>query len=399
MHGSGALNLAMATPAQRAVQRVEALEASVTQINVDFAVFKAQLENQRITMEDEILKGFAAGKNDVGQVLQAASNGFDVLKTEIETVVSGARDEFQKMNDNLSVLYNNANSAVVDIKGRLDLLEAGGQGQGHGHSYQGARGYLPTKNTIPKTFDCKLEEWRQWKDDVLDFFDENNKGMRAFLVEVQKEDTIDDSWLQAREQVLGSKIAGKDEAVRVWRALKGMTTGEAKKVIHTVKEENGFMAWVQLHQRFEPGLAIQQGMVLADFSGMVAKPAKTPGETRDLMTEIQRKMKNIEDITGEKISESHAKSVMIGVLDAVTRQHTAMYQGASTGTMSFMRKVLEFVNSITGTNPDAMQIGSLGEQAGGGHGHEHEHHGQEEIGVTQIIGDGETMILMDLLMD
>ena len=372
----------MATAAQNEGRvRVENLESGMNQLNVDFAIFKTQLEEQRINMIDEVQKGFANGQNDMGQVLQAASNGFEVLKKEIEVVVSGAREEFKKMNDNFNNLYTDANSAVVELKGRLDLLEAnGGQGIGGAQGYgdKGQRGYLPTKNTIPKTFDHKLEEWRQWKDDVLDFFDENNKGMREFLVEVQKEDVVDEAWIQNRARQLGNKIAGNDEAIRIWRALKGMTTGEARKVINTVKEENGFMAWVALHQRFEPGLAIQQGMVLADFSGMVAKPAKTPSETRDLMTEIQRKMKNIEDVTGEKISDSHAKSVMIGVLDPISRQHTAMYQGATTGPLSFMRKVMEFVNNITGTNPDAMQIGSLGEQAGASPEHRHEQQGQEE---------------------
>ena len=218
------------------------------------------------------------------------------------------------------------------------------------------------KNTIPRNLDSKLEEWRSWKDDVLDFFDENNKGMRNFLVEVQKEESIDNEWLEDKVRELGDKIAGKDEGVRVWRALKGITTGEARKVINTVKDENGFRAWISLHQRFEPGLAIQQGMVLADFSGMVARPAKTPSDTRDLMTEIQRKIKNIEDITGEVISESHAKSVMVGVLDPITRQHTALYQGAATKPDSFMKKVMEFVNNIAGANADAMQIGSIGQQ-------------------------------------
>ena len=313
-------------------------------------------------MEDEIGKGFAKSNNDLNEVLQAASKGFDLLKDEIFVVVASAREEFIKSNDNLNYLYKNVDIAIAEMKSRLDQVEARGPGQGNRDRDQALKAYLPMKNTIPRNFDSKLEEWRSWKDDVLDFFDENNKGMRNFLVEVQKEESIDNEWLEGKARELGDKIAGKDEGVRVWRALKGITHGEARKVINTVKDENGFKAWISLHQRFEPGLAIQQGMVLADFSGMVAKPAKTPSDTRDLMTEIQRKIKNIEDITGEVISDSHAKSVMVGVLDPMTRQHTALYQGAATTPQNFMKKVMEFVNNIAGASGDAMQIGSIGHQ-------------------------------------
>jgi hypothetical protein len=216
----------MATAAQ---QRVEALETQVNRIQVDFGTFKAALDQQRVYMEDEIQKGFAEGRNDVTSVLQAASTGFDILKKEIGEVVNGARDEFQKNAESVNLLYHNADAAVKELRARLELLEGQG-GQGQGQAERSQRGYLPTKNTIPKNFDNKLEDWRQWKDDVLDFFDENNKGMRSFLVEIQKEENIDELWLQGKAHALGEKIAGRDEGVRVWKALKGMTTGEARKV-------------------------------------------------------------------------------------------------------------------------------------------------------------------------
>ena len=65
-----------------------------------------------------------------------------------------------------------------------------------------------------------------------------------------------------------------------------------------------------------------------EFSGMVARPAKNPEETRNLITEMERKRKMVEDVTGEDVSENHAKSVLVGILDPTTRQHTAMYHGS-----------------------------------------------------------------------
>ena len=52
--------------------------------------------------------------------------------------------------------------------------------------------------------------------------------------------------------------------------------------------------------RDELGLAARQGIVMAELSGMVARPAKSPGETSALLTEMDRKMKLVEDVTGRK---------------------------------------------------------------------------------------------------
>ena len=73
-----------------------------------------------------------------------------------------------------------------------------------------------------------------------------------------------------------------------------------------------FRAWQRLKQRFEPGLAARQRIVMAEFSGMVARVAKSPGETDALLTEMDRKMKLVEDVTVERVSEMHARSVLVG---------------------------------------------------------------------------------------
>ena len=95
----------------------------------------------------------------------------------------------------------------------------------------------------------------------------------------------------------------------------------------SVKNEDGFKAWQKLHMHFGPSLSAKQGMALADFSGMVAKPATKPGETKSLITELERRMKMVEEVTGELISDNHAKSVLVGILDPMTRQPTAMHHG------------------------------------------------------------------------
>ena len=99
----------------------------------------------------------------------------------------------------------------------------------------------------------------------------------------------------------------------------------------SVKNEDGFKAWKKVHMHFGPSLSAKQGMALADFSGMVAKPATKPGETKSLITELERIVKMVVEVTGELISDNHAKSVLVEILDPMTRQHTAMHHGGNTG--------------------------------------------------------------------
>ena len=65
--------------------------------------------------------------------------------------------------------------------------------------------------------------------------------------------------------------------------------GVARTVVMSISEENGFKAWRRLPLQFEPELTILQGHVLVEFAAMVSRPGKTITETRDVITEMDRK--------------------------------------------------------------------------------------------------------------
>lgn len=195
-------------------------------------------------------------------------------------------------------------------------------------------------------------------------FDSINLGMREFLKEVEtKTEDLTEEWIQEKEGRYGTKVVS--DRVQVWRALKSLTTGEARKAIMSIKTEDGFKALQKLHMHLGPSLASRQGMVLAELSGMVAKLAKTPGETRSLLMELERRVKVAEDVTVESISDMHSKSILVGILDPVTRQHTAMHRGTRASYDQLKRVVLEFVNNMARVD-DAMQVGMIGETAEAG---------------------------------
>ena len=83
------------------------------------------------------------------------------------------------------------------------------------------------------------------------------------------------------------------------------------------------MAWEQLNNYFGPGMACQQGAALNDLSKMILAPAKNPEEMRKLINELTTRMKAVYDITKEPVDDTHAKSILLGVMDPLTKQHLA----------------------------------------------------------------------------
>ena len=47
-------------------------------------------------------------------------------------------------------------------------------------------------------------------------------------------------------------------------------------------------------------------------------------------TELERRIRIAEDITGDLVGDSHVKSILASILDPTTRAHTSAYQGVGT---------------------------------------------------------------------
>ena len=158
----------------------------------------------------------------------------------------------------------------------------------------------------------KVADWRKWREDTMDFLDSQKVGMRGFLKKMGEPESSGGmergdptaEWLTTQEAVYGEAIV-KDQ-VLVWRALKGLTEGEAESVVLAVKDQDGWRAWQSLHRHFEPSLLAMQGRALTDFSTMINKPARNPEETRKLLVEFENRLKQLEDISGRAVDEMHS---------------------------------------------------------------------------------------------
>ena len=148
---------------------------------------------------------------------------------------------------------------------------------------------------------------------MSDYLDEMEAGMKDFLTDVVASDEPADEvyrnkhWQKYNANVLSS-------GVKLWRTLKRMTRGEAKDIVKSVGSQDGFVAWQKLAERFEQGIETRTGTALAELGGLIRKPAKGPKETKVLLTELDKRIKEVHDL-GDTVSDSHAKAVLIGFLD------------------------------------------------------------------------------------
>ena len=70
-------------------------------------------------------------------------------------------------------------------------------------------GYIPQKQLMPKSFNDKPEEWRAWREDVLDWIDSVNPGVKEVLEELCKWEDWDEFDFQLLMQGKSERV--KDE--------------------------------------------------------------------------------------------------------------------------------------------------------------------------------------------
>ena len=150
----------------------------------------------------------------------------------------------------------------------------------------------------------------------------------------------------------------------LWRFLKRYTAGEARKVVSSASNRNGWEAWRKLRLQFEPALVMREAVVMASFTNMVSRRTKTPGESKALLVELDECAKRVEEVTGEPIDNRRRMSVVMGVIDSESMKHTSQFQGAKQRADILQRKVIEFANLMsTGTKAmDSMDIGRFEKQ-------------------------------------
>ena len=306
------------------------------------------------------------------------------LQRELRQLHADAAAGWQRHEEKLTNMAQEVKQAFMEVQRKISNMEAegsrGGTVPGPRSGDKFLKGYLPMKTLVPDKLTDKVEEWRRWRTKLLSYLDIVTPGMKKFLEEIQNLDGSTlakkipedeeqwDTWIKTKEAEYGHAWIGADRNI-VYRVLQELTTGQALKVVESIPHENGYRAWKELNLNFEPMLAGRQGQALNELQDVTRYRAKDPNETRRLVTELVSKIKVAEEITGEKISDLHARTLLLGLLDETTRQHTTSLHGTGTF-IKFKIAVLEFVNNVSSgtgvkTKATPMELGAVR------HGHEH----------------------------
>ncbi len=138
-----------------------------------------------------------------------------------DTLYEETKRKFEEMSASLHVTF-------AEVKKKLDELDAKQQTS---HGGEKSRSYLPLKSMVPRRMDHDITKWRAWRDDVLDYLDAVNSGIKEFLKGATKIKDVDFDDYLADANYMNDKDFGKDDSLKVWRALKELTEGEARRVV------------------------------------------------------------------------------------------------------------------------------------------------------------------------
>ena len=111
----------------------------------------------------------------------------------------------------------------------------------------------------------------------------------------------------------------------LWRFLKRYTAGEARKVVTGAPNRNGREAWRKLRLQFEPALVMREAVAMASFTNMVSRRAKTPGETKALLVELDERVKRVEEAAGGTYRQPSPHERRYGRIDSESMKHAARF--------------------------------------------------------------------------
>ena len=383
-------------------ERLAALDAHVSQLHFDFAITKTQVEtmmkkqkDEEMEWKDKVEASFARHGNMMDDQRQNMSTEMASAKQAIDTVVESAKTQFNNIQSEfqqakmlmdqtaehsakleagmrkLEIYIDEQHASinfeftkeVMEIKAKLEVMECGGGGGlvqariqaleeriqraeagGSGRTGGTMNGFLPLKMSMPKKLSLKLEVWRHWKVDFLDFLDAQRPGIKDYLKEIGacKDPTL--------EQFIRNKGNAFDDHVRkdVWRALKELTEDDVRRIVETAAEEDGYEGWRSMCQYFEPALSAQQTAAMSDLMLMIRrKPVNNIQETKALMLEFATKVRIVEAISDEGVPDKTLSGILAVIIDDETRKHTTHFQGEGKSAENFKRAIIDFVNTAS----------------------------------------------------
>ena len=219
----------------------------------------------------------------------------------------------------LQDLNSKADHAIKEINVKLrDLLPA----EGSGGSSGGGKKWLMTrlKDLDPGTFTGKEEEWPRWKDEIEDYAEAFQPGLKHAL-----EMSADYKGVVTEKVFMDGGWAAEWPAMeQVYTLLKRKTVpnSEARRIV-LCAEPNGFEAWRTLALRQQPNGSIRRLKEIAELIALQTKRCKIAAETALIVLEVDRRKRIIEQIGGQLPSNEILVGVLWSSMDPGARSHVS----------------------------------------------------------------------------
>ena len=340
--------------------------AVIRRLETQFDNFQVQQGAFATLVNDESIKaGFrmAAMETMIREIKEQGNSAFEAMAAqkaaEMSTLVADIRAEFESQRKQLQTTTGAVQVEFNRLQQQID------QGGTRDAGPKTVKGFLPVKELKPEKLN-KEEEWRNWSEHFSEFVEATAPGMKECLKAVAKHEERPDADVVALS--MHGHLASHSDSL--YSALKHLTAdgSAAKRVITSTQKEDGFTAWWSLNATFTQALAARQGAVMAQFTSTHSKPGKNPAETRVKLIEVDNAIKRWSEVMGSEVPEAMLRTAYVGILDPMTRTHLTNFQGIGTKPEELKMAILKFVSNAV-VDPNAMQVGSIGEDGGAGVAH------------------------------
>ena len=140
------------------------------------------MESMQLAMTLKVDDSLNNHKVEILADAEAAQKEFYKVKTGHKNLYDNPEMALKDLNERYNKFYVDADAEVKALKARVSGLEtSGSSGQAPEKRDGLGHGYKPATSMIPKSFTDKIEDWRSWKEDIDEFLDMSNPGMKMFF--------------------------------------------------------------------------------------------------------------------------------------------------------------------------------------------------------------------------
>ena len=194
----------------------------------------------------------------------------------------------------------------------------------------------------------KVEEWKDWKEYLEEFWELHHPGAKTALREmVQTGDT------KFMEYFLGPQAS--ESRATMHALLRSLTVGEAKKITSGYEVSEVCDSWKALCKHYEPVMAVQKHQALEYYLAIAKRAAKSPDETKKAMVVLDERRRHAIKPMGPAAVYLIQKHILESILDPETKR--VCYDHMSLDYEQFKTKIIDYLTATQKSRSDKMDPG------------------------------------------